>query len=232
MKFFRFLIIIFSGLSVFAQDSLQMQDNFPEKAIDSLYREDHFYIGIGYNALQKSPPGFSQTGFSMMLKTGYLRDIPLNKKRTFAIAPGIGLSYKSFNQNLKITKENDQFTYEIGNNNQLGKNRLSLYMVEVPLEIRWRNSTPESHRFFRIYSGFSIGYVFHDVYISDRSGIKIKSNEDINRLQYGTYIAAGYNMWNIYLYYGLNSLYKSSAKIDDRTIDMNTLTIGLMFYIL
>lgn len=226
MKLIQFAIILFSGLSVFAQDNLQT------KVVDSLYREDHFYVGLGYNSIHEYPPGLSQTGFSLALRGGYLRDIPLNKKRTFAIAPGIGLSYKSYNQNLKITKENNQFIYEIGSNSQLGKNRLSTYMVEIPIEIRWRNSTPDSHRFFRVYSGFSVGYVFYDVYLSERTGVKIKSNDDLNKIQYGAYIATGYNMWNVYAYYGLNSLYKSSAKIDGKTVEMSTFTIGLIFYIL
>jgi hypothetical protein len=35
-------------------------------------------------------------------------------------------------------------------------------------------------------------------------------NTDFNKIQYGTYISAGYNTINLYAYYGLNSLFKSA----------------------
>jgi hypothetical protein len=62
--------------------------------------------------------------------------------------------------------------------------------------------------------------------------IKQSNNKDLNAFHYGIYLTTGWNTWNIYAYYGLNSLFKSSAKIDGQTIDMNTAQFGLMFYIL
>ncbi|MNU08088.1 hypothetical protein D3C72_2539770 [compost metagenome] len=62
---------------------------------------------------------------------------------------------------------------------------------------------------------------------------KIKNNPDLNDFQYGAYISAGYNTWNIYAYYGLNPLYKSTVKtINGESVNMRTLNLGLVFYIL
>jgi hypothetical protein len=60
----------------------------------------------------------------------------------------------------------------------------------------------------------------------------IKNNTDFNEFLYGAYISAGYNTINIHAYYGLNTLFKSSAKVNNETIRMNTLSLGLLFYIL
>ncbi|TEB41600.1 PorT family protein, partial [Flavobacterium circumlabens] len=52
-------------------------------------------------------------------------------------------------------------------------------------------------------------------------------------LQYGTYLAAGYNTWNVYIYYGLNPLFKSSVKtISGQNVNIQTINAGLIFYIL
>ena len=61
--------------------------------------------------------------------------------------------------------------------------------------------------------------------------IEIKNNPDLNKFQYGMYLASGWNTWNFYAYYGINPLFKS-AKIGTELIKMNTLNIGLQFYIL
>ncbi len=109
-----------------------------------------------------------------------------------------------------------------------------MHFIDLPVEIRWRNSTPESHKFWRIYTGLKLSYLFNNQYklVSSDATIKITNNKDLNKLHYGIYLALGYNTWNIYSYYGLNSLFKSSAKIDDQPIQMSTLNFGLMFYIL
>jgi hypothetical protein len=61
--------------------------------------------------------------------------------------------------------------------------------------------------------------------------IKITRNADFNQIQYGPYVAFGFNTWNITAYYGLKPVYKS-AKIAGESIEVKSLNIGLMFYIL
>jgi hypothetical protein len=59
----------------------------------------------------------------------------------------------------------------------------------------------------------------------------VTNNRDFNKFQYGAYLSAGYNSINVYAYYGLNPLFQS-AKTATESIDMNSLNIGIMFYIL
>lgn len=206
--------------------------NVTVKVVDSLYREDQFYIGLTYNLLQNRPDGLSQNSFSSGLHIGFLRDMPLNKNRNVAIAVGLGYSMNDFRQNLKITEIDGNFTYQL--DNDFDKNKFALHYVDLPIEFRWRTSTIQSHRFWRIYTGVKVSYLFlnKSKFTSSTETFKYFGNDDFNKFQYGAYISFGYNTWNFHAYYGLNSLLKSEAKLDGKSIDLNTLNIGLMFYIL
>ena len=204
--------------------------------IDSLYREDQFYIGLTYDLLQNRPDGVSQNSFSSGVHIGFLRDFPLNKRRNVAVAVGLGYSMNDYRQNIKITEVDGKPFYEVVNENDVNfdKNKFALHYLDLPIEFRWRTSTIQSHRFWRIYTGFKLSYLVlnKSKYVQGNEKVRIFGNDDFNKLQYGAYISFGYNTWNFHAYYGLNSLFKSEAKIDGKSIDMNTLNIGLMFYIL
>lgn len=206
----------------------------PQVKIDSLYREDQFYFGFTFNTLQRKPMGLSQEKFSSGFSLGFLRDMPVNKTRTVAIAPGLGVTYNNYNQNLAITKVDGIPVYTIiDDDTYYSKNKFSQLSVDAPIEFRWRTSTYESHKFWRIYGGFKMSYLIYDksVYQDGNGKIVVSNNPDFNKLQYGTYLTLGYNSINVYTYYGLNPLFKS-AKTATENIDMNSLHFGVMFYIL
>ena len=56
--------------------------------------------------------------------------------------------------------------------------------------------------------------------------------DDFNNIQYGLTLSAGYNTWNLHLYYGLNTIFSDNAKLGDENINLNAIKIGLMFYVL
>ncbi len=234
MRISLFIITFFTTLSIFAQE-IEVKDEIDFDAIDSLYREDQFYVNITYNALQKQPGGVTQNKLSTGLGLGFLRDMPINKSRIISIAAGLGYSLSIYNHNLGIIETAVSNTYEVSDaTNSFSKNKMSLHQVELPVEFRWRNSTPESHIFWRVYSGVKVSYLFYDEYKleSNNGNSKISNNKDLNQIQYGVYLTVGWNTWNFYAYYGLNPLFKSTAKIDNQPIIMNTTNFGLMFYIL
>jgi hypothetical protein len=229
LSFFLFLLV----LPVFSQENTN-KENLPKIKIDSLYREDQFYFGFTLNTLQNKPAGLTQDKFSSGFSMGFLRDMPINKKRTAAIAPGLGFAYNNYNQNLQIIEQNQIPVYSIIDaKTSFNKNRFTQFLVEVPIEFRWRTSTYESHKFWRIYGGLKMSYLLYDksVYQDAQGKIIVTNNKDFDKFQYGTYISAGYNTINVYAYYGLNSLFKS-AKTSTESVNMNSLNIGVMFYIL
>ena len=226
-----FLLLLVSN--VFSQENVATE-KLPKAKVDSLYREDQFYFGFTLNTLMNKPSGLSQNKFSSGLSTGFLRDMPINKTRTVAIAAGIGFAYNNYNQNLAITKPSEIPIYTILDSKAVyNRNRFSQLLVEVPIEFRWRTSTYESYKFWRVYSGFKFGYLMYDKSVFDdaQGKIVVSKNKDFNNVLYGAYISAGYNTINVYAYYGLNQLFKS-AKINNESINMNSMNIGIMFYIL
>lgn len=231
MRIKLLFLVFFITLSSFAQDVAKDFD-----AIDSLYREDQFYLNISYNTLQKRPDELKQNKLSTGLAIGFLRDMPLNQKRTVAFAAGIGYSLSIYNHNMGIIDVNNETTYSIldPDNITFSKNKMSLHTVDLPLEFRWRNSTPDSHKFWRVHLGVKLSYLIYDQYKleSSQGNVGQTNLTDLNDFHYGIYLTTGWNTWNLYAYYGLNPLFKSSAKIEGQSIDMNTANFGLMFYIL
>ena len=233
MRLYLKIFFLFSVVNAFSQETVTAE-KAPKAKIDSLYREDQFYFGFTLNTLNKKPSGVSQNKFSSGISAGFLRDMPINKNRTVAIAAGIGFAYNNYNQNLAITKPSEIPVYTILDSKAIyDKNKFSQLLVEVPIEFRWRSSTFESYKFWRIYTGFKFSYLMYDKSVFDDSQGKIivSENKDFNNFLYGAYISAGYNTINVYAYYGLNQLFKS-AKIGNESINMNSMNIGIMFYIL
>lgn len=234
MRFLFSCLFLMSFFSVFAQEETKPKIE-PIVKIDSLYREDQFYFSVTYNLLTQIPQGLKQDKFSAGLSAGFLRDMPINKKRTLAFATGLGLSYQNYFQNLTISKVPDgTLAYDVSDYNDIASNRYRQYLVEVPIEFRWRNSTFESYRFWRIYGGIKLSYVISNKSVLDtgEETHKITNNPDINKFQYGVYMAVGYNTWNVYLNYGLNPLFKDVKTTSGQNVDVRTLNAGLIFYIL
>lgn len=234
----RFLLSCF--LLVPLLNAFSQEENLPVKEeiaikIDSLYREDQFYFGLTYNTLQQKPAGLSQNKLSTGLSFGFLRDMPVNKDRTIAIASGLGFSYNTYNENLAITGTNQLPVYNIIDSNvSYDKNKFTQLLIDLPIEFRWRTSTYESYKFWRIYGGVKFSYLLYDKSIfSDGSGkTVITGNKDFNNFLYGLYISAGYNTINVYAYYGLNSIFKNSASINGEALAIKSLNMGVVFYIL
>ncbi len=229
----NYLLILLSTLCLATAFS---QEEEVVTEVDSLYKEDQFYGGATYNLLLNSPKGISQSGFSSGFHIGFIKDMPINTKRDLAIGLGIGLSSNSFNQNMLIdTADDKNYSYTALDNNDISysKNKFTTYMVEAPLEFRWRTSTATEYKFWRIYTGIKLGYVFaNSSKFIGESDIKHSNIADFNKMQYGLTLSIGYNTWNIHVYYGLNPIFNSDAKLDAASIDMRAVKIGLMFYIL
>lgn len=220
------------GSSFYAQQTL-VDTSF----VDHKYREDQFYFSLTYDLLGKKPAGIKQSGFSNGVHFGVIRDMPINERRNKAIGVGLGFSMDAYNQNLLISpRANNVNSYEIIDEGQvtISKNKFATYAFEVPLQFRWRTSTAKDYKFWRIYAGVKFGYVFYNSskFRGSSQDFKFSNNADFEKLQYGLTLSAGYSTWNFHIYYGLNSIFKETAKLDDKAIEMTSIKIGLMFYIL
>ena len=194
--------------------------------VDSLFREDQFYVSISYNFLQNKPDNFSQYSFSTGLSAGFLRDFPISDNRHWAIAPGIGYSFNDLKQNIDFSSISN------GSETEIVKSRIILHYVDFPLELRWRNATPDSHKFWRIYGGFMASYLINGKFKYEGSfGSGTENiNDLLNKFQYATYLTFGFNTWNAYIHYGLNPFFDKNKTTTENNV--TTLKIGLIFYIL
>ncbi|OIQ21665.1 MAG: hypothetical protein BM557_02385 [Flavobacterium sp. MedPE-SWcel] len=214
----------------------QVQKDSVTTVVYSKYREDQFYASVSYVLMQGKPSGYSQNSFSTGLSVGFLRDMPINKNRTYAIAAGLGYSYYNIKHNLKVSENAGTKIYEQVSTLDFDKNKLVLHYLELPIEFRWRNSTAESHKFWRIYTGFKVSYLLRNkaqFYALDGADIRVTNNRGLNKLVYGAYVAAGWNTWNLYVYYGLTPIYEKEARLSGgQEINLNAVNFGVMFYIL
>lgn len=207
------------------------QDTENKIAVDSLFREDQFYVSLSYNLLRNSPNNYSQYSFSSGVTLGFLRDMPITKDRNWSIGLGLGYSYNDIKHNLKIIPSSPNNIYSI--DNSYDKSKLILHYAELPIEIRWRNATYTSHKFWRIYTGFKFSYLFasKSIFESNSESYTINRSNEIINLQYGPYLSVGYNTVNLYAYYGLKSHF-GDAKIGDKDMRLNSFNVGFIFYIL
>jgi len=227
MRLYFFLALFLNCFS-----TLQSQVDYTIEQ-DSLYREDQFYLSVTYNALINLPNNVSQNSFSTGVHLGAIRDFPLNKRRNIALALGLGYSFNSFNQNIRISGSNPT-TYTTIEDSNYSKNNFYQHFLEAPLEFRWRTSKADSYKFWRVYTGLKLGYLIASKSVfDDGSTLESQRNlKDLNRLQYGLTLSVGYNTWNGYIYYGLNPVFDHVSTTSLQPIDMTALKIGLIFYIL
>jgi hypothetical protein len=231
----RCFIFAFLFLNIGVAFSQESKLPYPMIAVDSLYREDQFYFTFTHSTFTHSPSGISTNKFSPGLKLGFLRDFPINKRRNKAIAPGLGLSYANYFQNLFIFKVDGDPVYSTNSiASSYRKNKFEQLFIDVPIEFRWRTSIPESHKFWRIYSGLQLSYLVYSksVYSDEVSSFTISNSKDFNKFQVGVYLAVGNNTWNFYSYYGLTPIFSSKAQVNNERVSMNALHFGMMFYIL
>lgn len=198
------------------------------------YLEDQFYIGLGYNFLLNRPENVVQRSLSYNLQTGFIRDIPLNERRNVALGIGLGYAVNSYYTNLEATENTDGVSYSISDDEGFRRSKFETHAIELPIELRWRTSTDLEYKFWRIYAGFKLGYLFARTskLVSD-DGSDSFNNQDVQDLQYGIMLNFGFNTWNIHAYYGLNPLLEENVTLENGdSLELRTLRIGVIFYIL
>ena len=225
-RLFHLLLCLFS-LPLFAQNEGTQQEL-------SRYLEDQLYIGITYNFMLNKPEGVTQRNLSYGLQAGIIKDIPLNSQRNIALGIGLGYAVNSYYSNLRAVEANGDFEYTAFGSDSFFRNKIETHLVEMPIEFRWRNSTADSYKFWRVYTGVKLGYIVgsRSKFVAD-AGNSSFYNTDTENFQYGLVFNIGYNTFNIHAYYGLNNLFEDGTTTNDgAAIGIAPLRIGIIFYIL
>lgn len=220
-----FLLAITFSLGISAQDN----------ELDARYLEDQFYVGLSYNFLRNIPEGSSLRNLSYGLQGGFIKDIPINSKRNFGFGLGLGYAVNAYYSNIGATEVENGISYSIIDSDvNLKRSKFESHLIEMPIQLRWRSSNAEEYKFWRIYAGVKLGYVFGSRYKYVTDALKISFNNiNAQSFQYGLTFNFGYNTFNIHAYYALSSLYKSGTNLTNGEIlNVKPLRIGLIFYIL
>ena len=219
-KFLLFFLLFFTQLS-FTQ--LDISKDF--------YREDQFYFGSSYFIQTEPIEDFKQNGFSGNFQFGFIRDLPINNNSTKAIGIGLGYERNFFTSNIQPIETNGNIDYRIVVSRFLeSKNKISFSSFVIPIEYRWRRSSLNESKFWRIYSGFKIKKNF-PIYSNPSYGSEITINE-IENWTTSIYLNSGYNTWNISLEYDLNPILKNKKTSSGENLNISFFRLGLVFYIL
>ncbi len=225
-----FTFLLFgAGMHLYAQ--------VDQKAVsqDPFYLEDQFYVGITYNFLLDKPTNVTQSNLSYGLHGGFIKDIPVSPSGRTAFGIGLGYAVNSYYTNLYASESGNEIEYIIlEERSDYKRNKIETHVLEMPLEFRWRNSTATDYKFWRIYTGIKLGYVFggRSKLVSKEEKISF-SNTDVRDFQYGVTLNFGYNTFNIHAYYALSTLFNDGiGVVGGETIVAKPLRIGIIFYIL
>lgn len=206
------------------------------EGVDDRYREDQIYLSATFNVLNHLPEGVSQSGFSGGIHAGFIRDFPLNKQRNLAMGLGLGYSLNVYNHNLVASITNTKaISYQVLPDSDIKTNRFNVQLLEVPLQIRWRTSTAETYKFWRIYTGIRGGYVTRfKADFESKSGqrYKITNPKGLNNFRLGATLSIGWNTWNFHVYYSITDFFKKGILSAKDKENMAAIKLGLEFFIL
>lgn len=218
------LFLVFFGAISFAQkDMLQLGDR---------YAEDQIYISVSYAQFYNQPRQISKTNFSYSLATGFIKDLILNQQGSVSIALGVGYGFDFLNHKLKVEEFNN--TTFFSSDNTIRSNLFTSHNLEFPLEFRWRTSTATKYNFWRVYTGVKFSYNLANKFQFDdatNTTFKYANITNYNKLQYGLTLSAGYDEFNIHIFYGLTPVFKNS-NFNGEEVNSKILKFGLIFYLL
>ncbi|EAS20345.1 hypothetical protein BBFL7_01229 [Flavobacteria bacterium BBFL7] len=239
--YFMKRLLIFLGLlatfSCYAQGNDDAKnENAILRVVDSMYREDQFYIGLSFNLINNEPDDFTQNGFSGGLHLGFIRDMPINKQRNKAIGIGIGLSTNTYNSNLFIGEDElgNSIYSIIDSDVDYKSNRLNTNLIEMPIQFRWRTSTPTKYNFWRVYTGIKLGYIYYYKARFEQSNNTViqTSIPELNKFRYSATLTLGNGSFNAFVQYNLNTLFDKNAQIDGESVNLQPIKFGIEFYLL
>lgn len=220
--FYLFFTLCFVYNNYAQKDSLQLGDR---------YAEDQIYVSISYAQFFNQPSLINRSGFSYGLSTGFIKDIILNKRGNVSFALGVGYGFDFFNHKLKVEEVNGATSFGLGQG--LNSNTFTSQNLELPLEFRWRTSTAQKYKFWRIYGGVKFLYNFSNRFQFEENfnTFTSKNISAYNQFQYGLTLSAGFDEFNVNIFYSLTPIF-NDANLNGEDINSSILKFGLIFYIL
>ena len=197
--------------------------------ITSKFREDQLYIGVAYPYFSTAPETLIQNKLSYAFSLGFVRDMPINKKRTLAIGLGIGWNISKWFTNTQFSVSTNRISAKtILVDYQ--QNFLTMQSLEIPLEVRWRNTTATKHAFWRIHAGVSLHIPLSaKTLFTSINGVDNHDFLPTNRTFLRGNVHFGFNTWNISIAHDIEGWAVSDSPNGE--FDIKSTKIGLIFYL-
>lgn len=194
------------------------------------FREDQIYIGISLASLKSNSEDFKPRALSRHFQWGIIRDIPLVLSSKFSTGLGLGMSFERYTTNLSYSVERG-FTFSETDLDFENPLYFSIQSFEIPITLRWRNTTFNDFAFWRIYGGLSLQWNYKN--IAKQNSYNILNSDELKKWGATAHLSFGYNTWNFYFAYRLNPIFNSSPRNNqDFSIQLTPIKFGLIFYIL
>ena len=196
------------------------------------YREDQIYIDVNFILQHLDNDRFSDNGFSRSLHLGVLRDIFLTPSGEYALGLGVGYGLTRLVNNLEVSPSAGVFEVSYPRPDRSYRNFFTYHELQFPVELRWRKSTVEEHKFWRIHAGYRFSRPFGLRY-KPFFGPDFPVDGVLSRWHHEASLSVGYNTWNLRFAYQLNPLLRSEVRSasGDR-FPVRTIQLGLIFYLL
>jgi len=219
----RLTLILFTcllSLSLYAQD----KENTPKGRPDIV---GDLFLDFGFNTLNNRPEDLNTRFFpSRVANIYYQYPINLGENSGFTFNPGIGLGMdklafkrdSTLTNNPSLGASSSQFTgirTLYGADVDIKVNTTAINYIDIPLEFRYHVNKRNYNKGIRVALGGKIGVLYNahtKVEITDPNGLtrKIKTRQDfgLNPIRYGVYSRVGFAGFNLWAYYGLNTVFK------------------------
>lgn len=195
----------------------------------SKFREDQVYFGVAYPYFSNPPETLIQNKLSYAFSLGFIRDMPINKKRTWAVGLGIGGNVtKWFTNTQFFVSRNNISTKTITDDYR--QNFITMQSLEFPFEVRWRNATTTKHAFWRIHTGVSLNIPLRTkTLFTPSNGTETSNFLSTN----GTFLRGnlhfGFNTWNISIAHDIEPWVVSDSP--NGKFNVKSTKVGLIFYL-
>ena len=203
------------------------------------YLDDQLYIGFTYNILTAMPDDVKNYSFSNTLSLGYIRDIPLNKRRNIGLGAGLGVGFHTYYTNVAMDcDEMGEWNMSILENGEYLSNRFSLQTLDIPIQVRFRGSTAEKYNFWRVYAGVTFSWIYKNSTTYKNELVKLRYYDIpyLNEWLYTANLQVGYGKFTVKVDYTLGSLFKKKYAGETLPVkelsNMRSCNVGLLMYIL
>lgn len=180
------------------------------------------------NQPEQLKESWKSNGWQLMI----MRETLFGRRSHWGIGYGLGFSSNYWHTNLNISSasnsSNRVYTY-LAEDSTYKSNRFSASYIDIPFEFRYRTKSNSYGQYFRFYFGGLVGYrinSFSAFQVNDYS-VKYYKQDDLARWHYGVFARTGWWLFNLYAYYGINTVFDKLENAPKGLDEMHNLSLGI-----